>query len=99
MTVSNWDEDRLTGRWELFKDVLNFGWVDWHGGQPPFTNGAVDVRLRSGRIIFFRHPLWIGRRNGVNEKWLHLGDGQDFIAYRRHIEPVYPGDPNEILPF
>lgn len=99
MTADNWEVDVLTGRWEVFKDAPNFGWVEWHGGLPPFTNGTVDVRLRSGRLVLYRHPLWIGRRSGENEKWLHWGDRQDFIAYRRHAEPVNPWNPSEVLPF
>ncbi|MCM2394626.1 hypothetical protein NBH19_00860 [Rhizobium sp. S95] len=99
MADGNREEDKLNGRWEIFQDQPNHGWIEWHGGPPPFTDGEVDVRLRSGRLIFFRHPLWIGQRPGGQEKWAHLGDGLDFIAYRRHPREAFGHAPNEALPF
>jgi hypothetical protein len=99
MSGGEWEEDRLTGRWEIFRDAPNFGWVDWHGGPPPFATGDVDVRLRSGRLIFYRGVADIGGRKNPGGNWIHLGERTDIIAYRPHSQPVYPGDPNEVIPF
>lgn len=96
---NNWGEDIFTGRWEVFKDVPEHGWHEWNGGEPPFKNGEVDVRLRSGRIIFYRGVIGIGGRNNPGGNWIHLGEKTDIIAYRRHEAEVWPGDPDEVLPF
>ncbi len=99
MADGNWEEDRLTGRWEVFKDQPNNGWIEWHGGPPPFTSGNMDVRLRSGRLIFYRGVVDIGGRTNPGGNWAHLGERADIIAYRRHPEKVFVRDPNEEVPF
>lgn len=99
MAVDSWEEDRFTGRWEIVATEPNHGWVDWNGGSPPFTVGDVDVRLRSGRLIFYRGVVGIGGRKNDGGNWLHLGERTDIIAYRRHPVPFYPGAPNEVIPF
>nr|WP_314075193.1 hypothetical protein [uncultured Roseococcus sp.] len=97
--MARWEEDHRTGRWEIFQNKRNHGWIEWRGGSPPVTDGEVDVRLRSGRIIFYRSPVGIGGRQNAGGGWVHLGERGDIIAYRRHAQAVYEGDPSEILPF
>ena len=93
------DDDPLTGRWEVFRDQPDHGWVPWHGGEAPSTEGSVDVRLRSGRIIRYRSPDGIGGRKNPGGNWVHLGEGGDIVAWRRHVEPAWPGDPDAPIPF
>lgn len=90
----------FTGRWEIFRDHATRGWVDWPGGPAPFETGAVDVRLRSGRLILYRSPIGIGGRKTPGGGGVHIGDLSDIIAYRRHVEPtpVFGTNP-DILPF
>jgi len=99
MTEQYWEEDKLDGRWEVFRGQPNNGRVEWHGGAPPFSDGNVDVRLRSGGLIRYRSALGIGRRSTAALNWAHLGDRQDFIAYRRHVEPPFTSKDEVPIPF
>ncbi|WP_411705404.1 hypothetical protein [Edaphovirga cremea] len=40
--------------------VNDDGWTIWGGGKCPLNNGTIDIRLRSGRFIFYRRPNYIG---------------------------------------
>ena len=90
----------FTGRWAIFRDQPNQGWADWESGPAPFDAGAIDVRLRSGRLILYRSPVGIGGRKTPGGGWVHTGEPSDIIAYRRHDEPAPDFGTNpDILPF
>ncbi|RVT44839.1 hypothetical protein EMM73_15215 [Rheinheimera sediminis] len=72
--------DNLYRREYIFQDQPNNGWVSWKGEQKMLTPGIdIDVKLRSGRLIYFRSPDCIGGN------WIHDGSGRDIVAYR-----IYP---------
>jgi hypothetical protein len=96
---NHWEGDRFDGRWEIFRDEPDHGWIPWHGGLPPFTTGDVDVRLRSGRFIFYRGIVHVGGRKNEGGNWVHLGEMTDIVAYRRHPKEAFAGDREEIIPF
>lgn len=93
------EEVSFTGRWEIFRDQPHHGWVDWPGGPAPFSDGHVDVRLRSGRLITYRSTVGIGGRPTPGGGWVHTGERTDIVAYRRHIEPRHVIDDDDIIPF
>lgn len=93
------DDDRLSGRWEIFRDQPDHGWIAWHGGEPPMTTGDVDVRLRSGRLIFYRGVKGIGGRPNPGGNWVHLGEMTDIVAWRRHPPSVPVSDDGAEIPF
>lgn len=93
------EDVNFEGRWSTFRDQPGNGWIAWESGPAPFDNGAVDVRLRSGRLILYRSPQGIGGRATPGGGWVHTGERTDIVAYRRHLEPASPGTDNDILPF
>ncbi len=72
-------EDRYHGRWSVFSSKPDNGWIPWDGGKFPVEAGIdIDVRHRSGRMIFFRPPC------SIAGNWIHDGSSKDIVAYRIH---------------
>jgi hypothetical protein len=69
------ENDQLRFILSILAAVKDEGWIEWHGGECPVSNGnKLVVRLRDGSELISR---WVEQFN-----WRHRNSRNDIIAYR-----------------